>query len=297
LKLCSCLCCLLIQYLGGHKDVVAALLAAGANASAQNKQGCTPLHYAAAEALPAIVRLLLQAGSNVAITNHQGKTAADVCAADDGTRQALFSRGVPPATQHHMLAQQQQQQQQQLGDIRSSFSSMQRAPQTQQQQQHLFGAGDSYLSTLVPATAAPPRDNSATNLVGQPLHTQQQHLMHQQQLYQQQLQQYQQQQQQQQQQQHYHQQQQQFQMQSQSSSASAPNQLQQQYHQQQQPVAHQPSYLTSTSHVQTRQPPLASTVAPSFQLQQVTAWSTFSPPPPLKQAYPHFQQYQASYNR
>ena len=36
---------------GGHKDVVAALLAAGANASAQNKQGSTPLHFAAGRAV------------------------------------------------------------------------------------------------------------------------------------------------------------------------------------------------------------------------------------------------------
>jgi ankyrin repeat protein len=38
------LCCA-----GGHKDIVAALLAAGANVSAQNKQGATPLHFAAGE--------------------------------------------------------------------------------------------------------------------------------------------------------------------------------------------------------------------------------------------------------
>jgi uncharacterized protein len=54
------------------------LIGAGANLSATQSQGYTPLHYAGANGLDLVVRSLLAHGVDARVKNHQGKTAYDL---------------------------------------------------------------------------------------------------------------------------------------------------------------------------------------------------------------------------
>src|SRR5205814_5284305 len=59
----------------GHKDIVMALLASGAEAKAQNHVGNTPLHRAASNGHKDIVTALLASGAGVRAQNKYGSTA------------------------------------------------------------------------------------------------------------------------------------------------------------------------------------------------------------------------------
>ncbi len=62
----------------GHASVVKILLDAGAKPDARSKYGCTPLHRAAGEGHASIVEALLAAGADPAARNEEGKTPFDV---------------------------------------------------------------------------------------------------------------------------------------------------------------------------------------------------------------------------
>jgi uncharacterized protein len=59
----------------GHKEIVFALIEAGADVNAQDSTGFTALMYAALSENQEIVRLLKQAGADSKIANNSGETA------------------------------------------------------------------------------------------------------------------------------------------------------------------------------------------------------------------------------
>ena len=61
----------------GHGEVVAALLAAGADARAPNAEGSTPLHWAALNGHAGVARQLLAAGSSATALNKHDRTPLD----------------------------------------------------------------------------------------------------------------------------------------------------------------------------------------------------------------------------
>ena len=65
---------------GDHDDVVAVLLAAGADVNAMQRHGYRPLHGAAQNGAAATVARLLAAGADPSATNDDGRTAADLAA-------------------------------------------------------------------------------------------------------------------------------------------------------------------------------------------------------------------------
>jgi len=67
----------------GHAVVVTALLEAGASVDAVDKEGGTPLHYAAGHGHADVARALLEAGASVRAANQQRKTPLHL-AADQG---------------------------------------------------------------------------------------------------------------------------------------------------------------------------------------------------------------------
>ncbi len=66
---------------GNHRDVVEALLAAGADVNATQARGYTPLHGAAEAGAEAVVGRLLAAGADRSKRTDDGRTAADIAAA------------------------------------------------------------------------------------------------------------------------------------------------------------------------------------------------------------------------
>ena len=64
---------LLVACLHGHADVVAALLASGADVNLQNPDGETPLHIAVLVAYPDAVKLLLEHGADTSLKNNKGQ--------------------------------------------------------------------------------------------------------------------------------------------------------------------------------------------------------------------------------
>lgn len=65
---------------GDHDDVVAVLLAAGADVNVTQRHGYTPLHGAAQNGAAATVDRLLAAGADRSAMNDDGRTAADLAA-------------------------------------------------------------------------------------------------------------------------------------------------------------------------------------------------------------------------
>jgi ankyrin repeat protein len=75
---------------GGHDDVVAVLVDAGADVNARQPQGWTPLHGAAMTGSLASVERLLAAGADPAARNDDGTTALDLARA--GGHDAIVAR-------------------------------------------------------------------------------------------------------------------------------------------------------------------------------------------------------------
>ena len=63
--------------LGGHQDLAAFLLAAGADPDRQTKYGDTPLHFAVDARRADLVETLLAAGADRSLTNDDGETSLD----------------------------------------------------------------------------------------------------------------------------------------------------------------------------------------------------------------------------
>ena len=57
--------------------MIGALLAAGAEVNARASYGVTPLHAAAANGTPAVIAALLAAGADASVVDDDGKTAFD----------------------------------------------------------------------------------------------------------------------------------------------------------------------------------------------------------------------------
>eukprot|EP00026_Physarum_polycephalum_P005857 Phypoly_transcript_05896.p1 GENE.Phypoly_transcript_05896~~Phypoly_transcript_05896.p1 ORF type:complete len:489 (-),score=75.61 Phypoly_transcript_05896:74-1540(-) len=68
---------LLIAVEAGKVDNVKALLKAGANPNAQDKNGLTPLHMACGNNMKEITKLLIEAGGDMNLKSHSGETPAD----------------------------------------------------------------------------------------------------------------------------------------------------------------------------------------------------------------------------
>ena len=61
-----------------NPEVIVTLLKAGANINVQNKDGWTPLMYAARhKPNPKVIIILLKAGADGRVKDHDGKTAFD----------------------------------------------------------------------------------------------------------------------------------------------------------------------------------------------------------------------------
>ncbi len=75
---------------GNHDDIVAVLLAAGADPNATQRHDYTPLHGAAESGAAATVERLLAAGADLTATTADGRTAADLAAA--GGHESLVAR-------------------------------------------------------------------------------------------------------------------------------------------------------------------------------------------------------------
>jgi ankyrin repeat protein len=83
---------------GNHDEVVAVLIAAGADVNARQAGGYTPLQGAAQNGADVTVDRLLAAGADRGARNDAGETAADVAAAAGHAELAArLRRGVRPA--------------------------------------------------------------------------------------------------------------------------------------------------------------------------------------------------------
>ena len=64
--------------MSGHKDVVVAMVEAGADVNARNSDGATPLIAAAFFGRSEVVKTLLKLGARVDVTNNEGESPLDV---------------------------------------------------------------------------------------------------------------------------------------------------------------------------------------------------------------------------
>ncbi len=69
--------CLGVAAAFGHKDVVLALIEAGADIGYRNKNGSTPLHIAAFFCYPEITKVLIDKGADKNAVDNEGGTALD----------------------------------------------------------------------------------------------------------------------------------------------------------------------------------------------------------------------------
>lgn len=83
---------------GRRLDIVAAVLAAGADANAQQQAGFRPMHEAASQANTALAELLLAHGADPALPDDSGKSAIDVAREKGHAAFAAWLAAQRPAT-------------------------------------------------------------------------------------------------------------------------------------------------------------------------------------------------------